>query len=440
MRKNNDYIRMIAKVFPVKRLLLLLTIMVVFVFGGFAIQVNAADIEESAMENATEIQFDTEYSIAWSRDNSLDDYYNKFILDEDGIVSLSVDTTEVFWNSNHTPICPNVNIKIFDESGNKINDITTTFTVSSFLPYEYSVALSKGVYYMDIGLYVLDIPLGGCETSTTYTLSYSNETQYIEKEPNDEKETATRIQSDIEYTATLGDNLILSTDWYEMDLVAGKKVTLYIGNYDELVKINPLWLIYNENEEAVMSNQSFVPQLEDGVYNMGSFTPTESGKYYFYIFTISARSYSIEYTVRYTQLETEDASDSEYFDNKENEEVSDVIETDNEDDVYTIKREKQDDIIYINILKNPIKIKYSKLKKKTQKVEGIEVLFAEGKVIYSKVSGTKKISVNKNNAKITVKKGLKKGKYKMKIKVKAKGNNYYYPYEKIVTLNIYITS
>ena len=85
---------------------------------------------------------------------------------------------------------------------------------------------------------------------------------------------------------------------------------------------------------------------------------------------------------------------------------------------------------------NPLKIagktatvKYSKLKNKAQTlVVGKVITFTkkgQGKLTYAKVSGNKKITINKKTGKVTVKKGLKKGTYKVTVKVKAAGNANY---------------
>ena len=83
-------------------------------------------------------------------------------------------------------------------------------------------------------------------------------------------------------------------------------------------------------------------------------------------------------------------------------------------------------------------IKYKSLKKKNQSIS-VKKLFvikkAKGKVTYSKVSGNSKITISKSG-KVTVKKGLKKGKYKVKINVKSAGNNTYYSKTKKVTITI----
>ena len=47
------------------------------------------------------------------------------------------------------------------------------------------------------------------------------------------------------------------------------------------------------------------------------------------------------------------------------------------------------------------------------------------KKTYKKVSGNKKILINKTTGKVTLKKGLKKGTYKVKVKVQAAGNASY---------------
>lgn len=87
---------------------------------------------------------------------------------------------------------------------------------------------------------------------------------------------------------------------------------------------------------------------------------------------------------------------------------------------------------------NPLKIKaktatvkYSNLKKKTQTLPVTRVINflkkGKGTMTYTKVSGNKKITVNKKTGKVTVRKGLKKATYKIKVKVKAAGNSSYKP-------------
>ena len=83
-------------------------------------------------------------------------------------------------------------------------------------------------------------------------------------------------------------------------------------------------------------------------------------------------------------------------------------------------------------------IKYSKLKKKNQSVSvknAFTINNAQGKVTYKKTSGNKKITVS-SSGKITVKKGLKKGKYKVKVKVTAAGNASYNSGSKTVTVTV----
>ena len=87
---------------------------------------------------------------------------------------------------------------------------------------------------------------------------------------------------------------------------------------------------------------------------------------------------------------------------------------------------------------NAKKVKASKLLKKKQTVSALTVKGAQGTITYEKVKkgSNKKLSVNKKNGKITVKKGTKKGTYKIKITVKASGNNAFLPFEKTVTVKI----
>ena len=74
------------------------------------------------------------------------------------------------------------------------------------------------------------------------------------------------------------------------------------------------------------------------------------------------------------------------------------------------------------------KVKYKKLRKKKQTVAASKVLNITPKdqrALYVKISGKKKISVNKYTGKVTVKKKLKKGTYKIKVKVMVTGNETY---------------
>ena len=76
-----------------------------------------------------------------------------------------------------------------------------------------------------------------------------------------------------------------------------------------------------------------------------------------------------------------------------------------------------------------VKVKFSKLKKKAQKLKATKVVKftkkGQGTLTYKKVKGNKKITINKKNGKVTIKKGLKKGTYKVKVKIQAKGNANY---------------
>lgn len=70
-------------------------------------------------------------------------------------------------------------------------------------------------------------------------------------------------------------------------------------------------------------------------------------------------------------------------------------------------------------------LKASKLKKKAQTFSIGASADSKGKLTYSRVSGSKKLTVNKTTGKITVKKNTKKGSYQIKVKVKAAANGDY---------------
>ena len=83
-------------------------------------------------------------------------------------------------------------------------------------------------------------------------------------------------------------------------------------------------------------------------------------------------------------------------------------------------------------------VKFNTVKKKSVKVAPITVKKAVGTKTFKKLSGDKKITVNKKNGKFTVKKGIKKGTYKIKVKVSAKGNSTYKAASKTVTVKIVV--
>ena len=85
------------------------------------------------------------------------------------------------------------------------------------------------------------------------------------------------------------------------------------------------------------------------------------------------------------------------------------------------------------------KVKYRKLKKKTQKLSVSKVLNlsgGEGTITYTKVSGNKKITINQATGKVKIKKKLRKGTYKVYVKVIAAGDANYNPAETTVMIRI----
>lgn len=89
----------------------------------------------------------------------------------------------------------------------------------------------------------------------------------------------------------------------------------------------------------------------------------------------------------------------------------------------------------ISLMPNPMtvkgktaKVKKKKVKKKNQTVAVSKVFkFTKGvsPYLFVKLSGNKKITINKTTGKVTVKKKLKKGTYKIKVKVMSRGDRYY---------------
>lgn len=111
-----------------------------------------------------------------------------------------------------------------------------------------------------------------------------------------------------------------------------------------------------------------------------------------------------------------------------------VKDTDNKTDTKQVIEKKA------SVLTVKTKTVKAKAKKTTKikKSKVFKITGAAGKVTFKKVKGNKKITVSKSG-KITVKKGLKKGKtYKIKVKVSDKGNATYERGSKTVTVKVRI--
>lgn len=81
-------------------------------------------------------------------------------------------------------------------------------------------------------------------------------------------------------------------------------------------------------------------------------------------------------------------------------------------------------------------VKYKTIEKKNVTVTALSVKKSQGKKVFQKTSGNKRITINSKTGKITVKKGIKKGKYTVKVKVTAKGNSNYKSASKTVKVII----
>lgn len=67
----------------------------------------------------------------------------------------------------------------------------------------------------------------------------------------------------------------------------------------------------------------------------------------------------------------------------------------------------------------------TRVAKKRVRFEPFEISGAKGTVMYKKVSGSKRLTINKKTGKVTIKKGTKIGAYKIKVKVRAAGTSNY---------------
>lgn len=89
-----------------------------------------------------------------------------------------------------------------------------------------------------------------------------------------------------------------------------------------------------------------------------------------------------------------------------------------------------------------VKAKTIKAKKSAKttfnKAKAFTIKKAKGTVVFKKVKGSKKITINSKTGRITVKKGLKKATYKLKVKITAKGTKAYKSKSKTVTVKVIV--
>ena len=96
--------------------------------------------------------------------------------------------------------------------------------------------------------------------------------------------------------------------------------------------------------------------------------------------------------------------------------------------------------------KNPITLKGKTIKARALVLEkrkltrafakAVKVTNKKGELSYKKKKGVKKVVIDKTTGKITIKKGLKKGKYKIRVNVTAAGDDFYNPITKAVTFTL----
>ena len=90
----------------------------------------------------------------------------------------------------------------------------------------------------------------------------------------------------------------------------------------------------------------------------------------------------------------------------------------------------------LKVTKKSASVKYTKVKKKAQKLTAIKISGAKGTLTYKKTSGSKKITVNSKTGKVTVKKGTAKKTYKITVKVTAKKTTNYKAASKTVKVTV----
>ncbi len=82
------------------------------------------------------------------------------------------------------------------------------------------------------------------------------------------------------------------------------------------------------------------------------------------------------------------------------------------------------------------KVRRSAVRKKARTVKAIRVSDAKGTVSYRKLSGSRRLTINKTSGKIKVKKGTRKGTYRIKVKVSASGDDNFASGSKTVTVRV----
>ena len=93
----------------------------------------------------------------------------------------------------------------------------------------------------------------------------------------------------------------------------------------------------------------------------------------------------------------------------------------------------------ITVKTKPVKVSYKKLKKRKIVKNGSTVFLvkkAKGNIAFRKISGSKRIIINKRTGKLTIRKNTPQKLYKIKVKITAAGNKNYKKASRTILLKV----
>lgn len=281
---------------------------------------------EAFSPKSLEVEFGPEYNIFWQNSTATQIGYNKLVLNSNGILNMK------FSKPKNYNDYVNLKIYIYDSEGNRIwhSDGNAQKNTNSKY-YEYHIGLNSGMYYVAVGLGDY-IDYGQQYIYTLYSFSF-DETNNIEREINNSKITATRMEKNIEYQGYFDNEQldIENYDYYNFYIYEGKKYELRFYNFYALYG-NTLFRIIEPdgeyNQFGYVGNFSSAPSfyLDNKEFGWGNeyfsydFTAKRDGLIFISLSNYDSNIYDKQFPYKLEIIEFEDINaynitstlDSEY--------------------------------------------------------------------------------------------------------------------------------
>ncbi len=237
------------------------------------------------VDNPVMIEFGKDYSTSWKKDT--DDYYfyNKIVLDAQGIVNMNFSKPDYSDGA--------LEIKVYDSTQRLVWDTDCRLSKKSVASiYHLGVGLAKGEYFV---LVKPGFSVGsGSIVSTNYNFAFTP-TEYCEVEANETAGSATLIKTDGSFYQGYfgeGDDTEKS-DFFKFELTAGRMYKISMENFSAISNSGYLRL-YDPS-----GNEKYVQRNFNGVdgngYDYFEYEAKQTGVYYLELlgYSITHTSYKI---------------------------------------------------------------------------------------------------------------------------------------------------